>query len=248
MPARVETRFDPADPAVHVWCIRLGSPGREALAELERALSADERARADRFAFERLRVDHIVSTGSLRFLLSRYTGIAPERIDLVRGPRGKPSLRDAPGAIEFNLSHSSGLAVVALTRGCPLGVDVEGMRTIRDLPDLARSTFAPEETADLLALPDAERQRAFFRCWTRKEAYIKAIGEGLYEPLDRFRVTLRPDEPARFVHIGGDREEAARWTLDAPTLESPYVAALAYAGPRRPLSLIPPIQPVQFLG
>ena len=103
--------------------------------------------------------------------------------------------------MRFNISHSGGLAVFAFTLDCEVGVDVEEIRELKDLAEIAARFFCAEETAELMSLPADQRTAAFFRCWTRKEAYIKAIGDGLSAPLDGFAVTLGRDEPARLIHL-----------------------------------------------
>ena len=122
------------------------------------------------------------------------------------------------------------MAVYAFTQGAELGVDVEVLRPMPDAVQIAEHFFSREEREVLRTVPEERVADAFFNCWTRKEAYIKAIGEGLSEPLDRFSVTLLPDEPARFLHLGGDRQRAEQWTLFHLLPESGAVGALALEG------------------
>jgi len=212
--------------SVHVWTIQLDPD--EALAHsFEAILSDEEIARASRFLFPHLRWSYVVSHGCLRLLLARYLGIAPAAVRFLTGPKGKPHLAD-PGSIQFNLSHSGNLALIAVALDCEIGVDIEKIRSVRDLRGIATRFFCPEEMRELLSLPPSDQELGFFLCWTRKEAYLKACGEGLHVPLDSFRVTLAPGGPVRFVHIGNSEPEAANWALhEIPSLPG-YAAALAY--------------------
>src|SRR5262249_20133919 len=149
-------------------------------------LAPDEKERAARFHFEHLRSAFIAARGVLRCLLGGYLNRHPGRVQFRYGARGKPALEPDAG-IEFNLAHSGGLAVLAFASGCPIGVDLEQIRPIPELREIAARFFCAEEAAEIASLPSGERQRSFFRCWTRKEAYIKATGDGLSAPLDQFR-------------------------------------------------------------
>jgi medium-chain acyl-[acyl-carrier-protein] hydrolase len=213
---------------VHVWRVPLDC-GPDAVARLLESLADDERERADRFHFDKDRRHFIAGRGCLRAVLGRYLGEAPGRLSFTYNFYGKPTLASATD-LRFNLTHSHGLALVAVTRGREVGVDVEYVR--RDLAGelLAERFFSPREAAALRALPEPQRREAFFRCWTRKEAYIKARGAGLSLPLDRFDVTLRPDEPAMLLATHDEPDEARRWTLRALTPGEGYVGALAAEG------------------
>jgi len=183
-----------SDPVVHVWCAALDLP-EQALQPLAALLSADERNRARTFRFERDRQRWIARRGLLRQLLGRYLEVNPAELRFVYGPRGKPAL-PAPEAPVFNLSHSGGIALFAISAAgsVRLGVDVELIRSdLAHLP-LAQRYFSPAEQAALQALPKSQQLAAFFRCWTRKEAFVKALGEGLSVPLDSFDVSLSSAE------------------------------------------------------
>jgi 4'-phosphopantetheinyl transferase len=162
-----------------------------ALTSLTRLLSAEERQRAARFRFDVHRRRYVSGRGQLRRILAHYTGVAPEALVFFYGAQGKPSVE----GIEFNLSHSGDVGVVALTRAAPVGVDVERIRAMDDLDGMARISFSSDERHNLQGLSGADKQEAFFRCWTRKEAYVKATGDGLGMPLDSFDVDLG-DRPA----------------------------------------------------
>jgi 4'-phosphopantetheinyl transferase len=217
---------------VDVWATGLDrDPG--GLARLRESLADDESARAERFHFERDARRFVVARAVLRDVLGAYLGVAPRDVRFVYGPRDKPALAppfDAAG-VQFNVSHSGEIALYAVTLHRQVGVDVEQVRPLPDLAVLAERNFSPTERGALLALPAARRPPAFFACWTRKEAYVKALGDGLSHPLDAFTVSFAAGEPARLVEIVGDAAAAARWTLAAIDVGAGYEAAVAVDGP-----------------
>ena len=213
--------------SVRVWAVWLNASA-ELSAEYRRFLVPEETARADKFAFEHLKRQYEVSQGALRLLLARYTGCEPRQLKFRFGPKGKPSLA-ANSRLHFNLSNSGEMSLYAFMFDCEIGVDVEELRGSKDLPALAARYFCEAEATQLLSLADEwAMQEAFYRCWTRKEAYIKAIGTGLYLPLDQFQVTLLSEDPPRFVHIGNSAKAADEWTLQHLDPAPGYVGALAY--------------------
>jgi 4'-phosphopantetheinyl transferase len=216
---------------VHVWRASLDQPAWR-LERLAQMLSADERAKAERFYFERDRKRFIVSQGLLRTILSRYLTIEPNQLQFCYGRRGKPALAQmfGGGTLRFNMSHSHGLALYAIARDRKIGVDLERIRPILDAEQIAERFFSAQENAIFCVLPPSQKLKAFFNCWTRKEAYLKATGDGLARPLDQFNVSLAPGESARLLHVEGDPQEAARWSLQALTPAPGYVAALAVEG------------------
>jgi len=194
------------------------------------ALSPDERDRAERFVLERHRRRFVMARGVLRMILARYLQEPPEAISFEYSPLGKPGLArhlQPAGGLHFNLSHSEDLVVYAVARGPELGIDVERMRDLDDMEQLARISFSPTEFATWQGLARSHRRAAFFRCWTRKEAYIKATGAGFFQPLDQFDVTLAPDEPPRFLRIAGEPDAHLHWSLCDLTPAPGYAAALA---------------------
>ncbi|NTU86167.1 MAG: 4'-phosphopantetheinyl transferase superfamily protein [Chloroflexales bacterium] len=218
---------------VHLWRAPL-EIAPELRARLGQTLSPDERARAERFVFEADSRRWSVARGVLRALLGLYLGCAPEEVRLRYMPRGKPLLDGAHADLHFNLSHSHELALYAITRGVALGVDIEHIdRPGIDHAQLARSVLSAEERSALDRLAPALRQAAFWHCWTRKEAFVKALGAGLSFPLDQFAVAVHPDEPARVLAVRGDPDEAAAWSLVALAPADRHVGALAYRGPGR---------------
>jgi 4'-phosphopantetheinyl transferase len=214
---------------VHVWAAALGGPATEDT-DGWATLSADEQARALRFRFERDRRHYVAARGLLRELLARYTGRQPTEMRFDYSAYGKPALRD--GGPAFNLSHSHGLALIAVSLAPAVGVDVEFCQAdFASLP-VARQFFSVAEVAAWCRLPEAAQVEAFFNCWTRKEAFVKALGEGLSYPLKDFEVSLAPGEPAALLRVRSDPAAAQRWQLTELTPARGYAAALAVAGER----------------
>ncbi|HEY7329468.1 MAG TPA: 4'-phosphopantetheinyl transferase superfamily protein [Gemmataceae bacterium] len=217
---------------VHVWRIGL-EVGDTLLARLRDILSDDEQQRADRFHFEKDRRHFTSARAAMRILLAGYLARRPQEVRFAYSNYGKPRLADANngGDLRFNLTHSHGLALLAVTRRREIGVDVERLRDMeRDGESLAQRFFSPRELAVLLSLPQDQRREAFFHCWTRKEAYIKAHGEGLSLPLEQFDVSLHPDEPAALLATQHDPQEVRRWSLQALFPGEGYVGALVVEG------------------
>lgn len=230
---------------VHVWTICLKTSDDTA-ERFEQVLAYDEKERARRFSFERLRRSFIVSHGTLRFVLGRYLGRHPAELRFQYGPRGKPAVCGTN--IEFNMSHSGNLAAIALTIGCPVGIDLEQIRPISYMHLLAHQYFHPEEFAEIAELPSAESECAFYCCWTRKEAYIKAAGNGLTVPLNNFRVSVTPADPVRLIHPGDDGESDAVWTLNNLQVPSGYAGALAYRDRPRSVTQLRTMEAVECMG
>lgn len=216
---------------VHVWRAPLDL-AEEDVRYLERTLAPDERERADRFHFERDRRRYVVAHGALRDVLSRYVGAEPGQLRFRHGSSGKPALTEVfgSGGIEFNLTHSNELALCAVARDRQIGVDLECVRSGFSEERIAEQFFSREEIEELRALPHELQKEAFFSCWTRKEAYLKAIGDGLLSPLDQFSVSLTPGEPAVLRKTADSLSEAARWSLQALMPGPGYAAALVVEG------------------
>ncbi len=216
---------------VHVWRASLDEPGPRRDSFLH-SLAADERTRAARFYFRRDCDRFIIAHGVLRAILGLYLNRAPKSLSFSYSSHGKPTLacESSGDAICFNMSHSHGVALYAVTRGREIGIDLEFIRCDLEAEQIADRFFSQNEIATLRALPPSLRKYAFFLCWTRKEAYIKARGEGLSIPLDQFDVSLTPGEPAELLTARPDSDEALRWTLQELTLGSGYAAALAVEG------------------
>jgi 4'-phosphopantetheinyl transferase len=216
---------------VHAWraSVDLAESQIAAMAE---TLSVDEQNRAGKFYFERDRCSFIVTRGILRTLLGRYLDQSPSRLRFCYGPQGKPALTQDSGAdtLRFNLSHSHGMALFALARDREVGVDLERIRPGLASEEIAERFFSPREVFMLRKVPLEMRVEAFFNCWTRKEAYVKATGKGLSLPLDEFVVSLAPGEPAALLETITDYREASRWCLRSLAPRPGYVGALAVTG------------------
>ena len=198
------------------------------VAGLRGVLSASEIERAERFRVDRGAERYIVGRGVLRRLLERCTGVPARDLNFRLNEFGKPEL---PGSeIMFNLSHSHGIALLAVTRGRAIGVDIELIREEVMVDKIAERFFSPAEADAIAALPAHQRSEAFFSCWTRKEAWIKARGQGFSIALNSFEVSLAPGEPARLLATRPDPAEASRWSLAALDCQPGYAAALAIAG------------------
>lgn len=225
-------RLQPGE--VHVWRLDLDQPSAE-LEKFRETLDALEIERSSRFHFAKLRQHFVVGRGFLREVLARYVRTDPGALRFSYGPHGKPSLDDPHSGLRFNMSHSHGVALVAVAENKELGVDVEHVRADFATEDIARRFFSRVEVEAFNTLAKEEQMAAFFRCWTRKEAYIKATGRGMSQPLDAFDVTLAPDERAALLRAEDD--DASRWTFSDIDLGRDYAAALAVEGPSSTIRL-----------
>jgi 4'-phosphopantetheinyl transferase len=220
----------PAPQELPVWRLRLDWPD-DVIAALSENLAPDELERAHRFKFKRDRHRYVAARGQLRQILGRRVGRPARELRFAYGSYGKPSLADNADGIEFNLAHSADLAVLAITPGSAVGIDLEYQQRRFDLDGIARRFFAPGEVARLEALPPAARPAAFFRCWTRKEAYLKAHGAGLSVALDSFEVTFAAGEPPRLLWTADGTER--NWTLLELSVPAGFAAAAAVAASGR---------------
>jgi 4'-phosphopantetheinyl transferase len=216
---------------VHLWRADLEAIGVEE-SRWQRALSSDELARASRFHFSRDRQHFVAARAVLRIILASYLATEAKKIEFCYSKKEKPSLGPAHerSDLTFNVSHSGGIALFAFTRGREIGVDVEQVRRDSDSEAIARRFFSVHEQEQLAALPAEERGEAFFRCWTRKEAYIKATGDGLSLPLGQFDVSMAAGETNALLATRPDGSEARRWRLQEVPGGTGYVAALCVAG------------------
>jgi len=221
-------RLKLAPAELHLWQATLN----DRLAEsLEGVLSAEEISRADRFHFAKDRTAFVAARGLLRTLLSVYLQTNPEELRFSYAEKGKPFLEEGQqGAIKFNLAHSHGMAICAFAHRREVGVDLEYIREELADEKIAERFFSVSEIEMLKSVPAELRKRAFFNCWTRKEAYIKARGEGLSMPLDEFDVSLTPGEPAALLRNHKEPQEVRRWTMRDIPAPSGYVAALVVEG------------------
>ncbi len=214
---------------VHVWRAPL-SASETRLADFHAILAADELARAARFRNPLHGDQYTVGRGILRILLGRYLNRQPQDIRFSYTHYGKPFIEDASETLRFNLSHSQDLALYAFTHQREIGIDIEYLRPVSSRDQIAEQFFSPNEIKALRNLPANQQDIGFFNCWTRKEAYIKAHGEGLSLPLDQFDVTLVPGEPAALLETRVASDRADRWALHALLPGANYRAALAVEG------------------
>jgi len=225
------TDFDLGTNEVHSWLVDIEVNDR-VISQLESLLSAEERNRGMRFRSQADRRRHFVSHGALRQVLSLYLRMAPEEVKFTHGRYGKPRLEGetAERDVCFNLSHSGAKALIGVTRGREIGVDIEFIQKEFDWEALAQRFFAPREVEMLRRVLQEGRNRAFFACWTRKEAYLKAKGLGLQLPLKDFSVSLAPGEPVALLSHKTEPQEVDRWSLAEVGAGPEYVAAIAVEG------------------
>ncbi len=223
------TRHELNTAEVHVWRVWLDE---RLTHELYPVLAHDERERADRFHFERDRNHFIVGRGMLRTILASYLSVRPDELRFGYGEKGKPALMNAgeEDSIQFNLAHSHGMALFAISRNRAIGVDLEFIRDDLVPEEIAERFFSDSEVLALKSVKPEIRSQAFFNCWTRKEAYIKARGEGLSMPLCEFDVSLIPGDVAALLNNHKDPNEVLRWSMQSIPIESGYVAALVTEG------------------
>ncbi len=212
--------------ALHVWRMPPVAAPR-CVARLWSVLSSDEQRRAGRLRAQG-RSGFVIARGALRVLLGTYLRRAPDTLGFEYGPRGKPMLAPRGTPLQFNLSHTHGLCVLAFSRRRALGVDVEALERPLQVGLLAHRVLDPVEHDALLRVPETQRKQALLNAWTRKEAFLKATGEGLGGGLREVPVSLAPDEPARLL---GDASATGAWDLWALEVGPSHVGALAAAAP-----------------
>ncbi len=212
---------------IEVWSVALDAAAEQADA-LAAVLSQDERGRAERFSFVRRRRRFVVARGALRRVLGAYLDVAPADIVFAYGRKGKPYLADTAAGLHFNFSHSGERALIALGR-IPLGVDIERLRSLQDPDAIARRFFSNTECETLAAQPAEGKIEAFFTCWTRKEAYVKAVGDGLTIPLRSFNVTFVNEQPP-VLETHSPEDSGERWFLRHLEPAPGYLGALAAQG------------------
>ena len=211
-----------ADDEIHVWKVDLSAPVPDV-----RLLSRDEHERAARFHFERDRQHFKASRSALRIVLGRYLNLPAGSLEFAQTEYGKPFLTNPEAAgVLFNLSHSGEVAVIAVAREREVGVDVEFMRADFATSEVAEHFFSVAEIYTLSGLDPNLRTQAFFNCWTRKEAYVKARGEGLSMPLDVFDVSLAPGVSAAMLDNRVDKSEPSRWIFQDLQISPDYAVAL----------------------
>jgi 4'-phosphopantetheinyl transferase len=204
---------------------------------MHRLLSETERIRSEKYHFQNDRHRFILRRGMLRTMIGHYLSADPKEIRFGTNQYGKPFIenQDHEGSLEFNQSYSEEMVVYTFSHNRRVGIDIEYMKPIKDMNAIVESNFSPHEKAEFNALPANQRLEAFYRCWTEKEAFLKALGDGLSRRLDQFDVSMMPGAPAALKRTVWDQEEAGRWSLASIHFVSGYAAALAVEGPGRVL-------------
>ena len=213
---------------VHLWIVPVNS-ARERLLYFKSILSPHETERAQRYRNMSDRERYAIARGSLRHFLAAYGAGEADRLQFTHNAFGKPSLSSqaSEAALNFSVSHSGDQILIGFVRGRRIGVDVEYVRRDIDVLGLAKSYFSPEEFQRLRILPQSEQCEAFYRAWTRKEAYLKGCGEGLSSGLERVEVSFMPAERAIIRKTTGVCSGSERWTLKHLSLAAGYVGAAA---------------------
>ena len=211
---------------IHIWQASL-TVAPNLLPFYAAPLSIDEQQRAARFHFQKDTNQFIVGRGILRKLISRYSHIAPKDIVFQYNAHGKPSIT-SPSKLKFNISHSGGRALFAFTLGGDIGIDIEATDRKIDIGQIAQQFFAPGEREVILSMSPEEQLNAFFHCWTCKEAFIKAHGQGLSLPLDQFEVEVDRNRPAALKVVGWAPEIVNQWDMRAFTPQEGFTAAIVY--------------------
>ncbi|MHB1293549.1 MAG: 4'-phosphopantetheinyl transferase family protein [Anaerolineae bacterium] len=223
-------RIDPG--AVHVWRVALNAP-EEHIEACYQLLSEEERLRAERYCFDEDRRHFVACRGALRTILGRYLGVAPAWLRFACAPQGKPFLDPQcadTDALRYNVAQARGLGLVAVAARREVGVDIEYVWQDLATPEAAQRFLSPAEYAEFAALPEAERTEAFFNGWTRKEAYLKALGAGPSFPLRACAVSLAPGQPARLLAAPNQAGRSQDWSLISLDADGGYAAALVVEG------------------
>jgi 4'-phosphopantetheinyl transferase len=192
-------------------------------------LSADEKNRAKKFRFAKDSQNFIVARGILRLLIGKYLEINPAEVSFQYSEFGKPSIAHN-NSLQFNISHSQNIALFAFTKKFNIGIDVEFVNPNIEVKEIATSFFSTNEIKNLLALPEQQQTLGFFYCWTRKEAFIKAVGEGLSFPLDKFEVSLEPNKPAKLLATDWQPKDVAKWSIYSLSPKANFVGSLVIEG------------------
>ncbi len=216
------------DDEIHIWFVVLDQTDAE-LHRFMQTLSIDERMRADRFYFQKDRKWFISRHGILRTILGRYLSVQADKLRFNQGENGKPEIAGpfVRRTIHFNLSHSNGAALFAFARNHEIGVDIEYVHDMSEMEQIVERFFSIKEKEAFRALPQSQKREAFFKGWTCKEAIVKALGEGLSRPLDKFDVSLIPGESSELIGTEGDARKASRWSIQSLKPAINYIGAFA---------------------
>lgn len=213
---------------VHVWSLNK-SEHKNKLAAYWNILSKEEKESASKYRFTRDRDCSIIARGALRTLLGNYLKQSPERIKFQFGTHGKPSLNELSD-IEFNVSHSTNAIVLAFVQHNSIGIDVEYIKRNIEVKKIAKHFFSKEEIMSLFSMDESYYKQAFYNCWTRKEAFIKALGSGLSFPLDQFVVSLDSTKEAALLDTKWDEKEKDNWVLKSFEPAQDYIGAVTVKG------------------
>ena len=226
----VEWRLGPA--AVHLWTSSLDASPAD-LSALKKTLSPQEMKRAQQFRFEKDRNRFIAGRGLVRSLLGRYLQLRPADLEFAEGPHGKPFLSGAlaESRLHFNLAHSENRVLIGLTRVGIIGVDIERIRPLDGVDELVGRFFSTREKSAFQKLPPKRRSAAFFRLWTRKEAWLKGTGEGLGQLSKVAEVSFLPTKPEQSIILPDDRQSGACWIVQDLKSSRGFAAAMAIYTP-----------------
>jgi 4'-phosphopantetheinyl transferase len=213
---------------VHIWRADLDLV-ESSLSTFLQLLSPDEKNRAQKFRFVGDRHNFIAARGILRSLIGKYLKINSAEISFLYNEFGKPRIANS-NPLHFNISHSQNMAVFAFTKRFNIGIDVEFVNPDVEVKEIAANFFSTNEVMNLFALPEKQQTLGFFNCWTRKEAFIKAVGEGLSFPLDTFEVSLEPDKPAKLLVTDWHPKAVSQWSIYSMSPGANFVGSLAIEG------------------
>jgi 4'-phosphopantetheinyl transferase len=214
--------------SIHIWYAAIDTNAVE-INKYVKLLSQNEVLRASKFKFQIDKDRFIISRAILKHLLGAYLNIKPNDIMFKIGDYGKPYFPNMEN-LKFNISHSGNMAVFAFVKEVEIGVDIEKVKDSFDVMDIAGNFFSTKEITTLTALPETDRNLAFYRCWTRKESLIKTIGTGLSFPLDSFSVSMDDDNKAELLETKWDPTEKSLWCLSSFVPHDGYIAAVAVKG------------------
>ena len=220
--------FIVSEEVVHVWRADL-EVDESSQRSFLKLLAPDEESRAGKFRFAKDRRNFIAARGMLRVLLGKYLETNPAEISFEYSRFGKPGIANS-NALRFNITHSQNIALFAFTKKFTIGIDVEFVNPDIEVKDIAKKFFSTNEIMNLLALPVKQQALGFFNCWTRKEAFIKAVGEGLSFPLDKFEVSLEPGKPAKLLATHWEPAAVSKWSMYSMSPEPNFVGSLVIEG------------------
>jgi 4'-phosphopantetheinyl transferase len=241
MPLTGSIGLDSLSNSVHVFIVRL--KGQDTCFDhCQAMLNERELQRASQFYCEHLRRTFTLSHGCRRALLGLHLGVPPPDIEFGYGARSKPFIAKPVTDLRFNQSDSGDLVAFAFTAGCEIGIDIEEVRPVSDLENVVANVFTPREIVELCRIDPSLQQEAFFAIWTRKEAYVKALGDGLFIPTDSFRVTVCPGAQAPHVFFDQHPETVRDWQLHSFHPAAGYLGTIAYRGLRRSMHIWPVVE------